>query len=132
MQWLGILLNSGYAPGCITDIDTAFVSSDKKRLSTARLAYTFIVPFDEVGKIHPVWLGPASTSTHLLGRANVRVSLLDADRPAHVTAFVTTLQPQYTNKAAPDKWLRAPWAHHASQSRYKVVRSLYLANTLTY
>ena len=54
-----------------------------------------------------------------IGRAKLRVFLLDADKPAHATAFMTTStsNPQYTYKAALDKWIRAPWAHHASQSR---------------
>ena len=53
-----------------------------------------------------------------LGAANLRVFELDDDKPAHATAFMITSHPQYTHKEAQKKLLTAPWAHHASQSRY--------------
>ena len=56
--------------------------------------------------------------------------LLDVGKPAHATAFMTASQPQYTHKEAPDKWLRAPWAHHASQSRYTPFSQALIAHDL--
>ena len=57
--------------------------------------------------------------------------VLDVGKPAHATAFMTALQPQYTHKEAPDKWLRrAPWAHHASQSRYTPFSQALIAHDL--
>ena len=65
-------------------------------------------------KIKPVWSGPGSTH---LAWAVLEVCLLDAAKDAYTRAFMTTSHPKYTNTEDSDKWLRAPRAHTASQSR---------------
>ena len=61
--------------------------------------------------------------------AKLKVVLLDADKPAHARAFIITSHPRYTHKDDSDKWLRAPWAHNASQSRYTLFGQALAAHT---
>src|SRR6056300_1450789 len=52
---------------------------------------------------NPLQSGPGGNN---LGRANLRVVLLGADKTAHATALRTTSQHQYSQKTDSDKWFK--------------------------
>ena len=72
-------------------------------------------------KIQPGWSGPVTCHLLAWAWAVLEGCWLDPNKDANTTrAFMITSHPQYTHKEDSDKWLIAPLAHNASQSRYSL------------